>query len=250
VVGLVFGVLTLTWVASGLISMNPWGFLESRGRGEATLAQGPTPIWGDVKASIDTLRTQPSVANVVSLTTAPFGGKLYWMATLDDGSVKRLDAAGHIAPPNEIELAQAAARIAGDRGIAEQRLVNEEDAYYYARQRRRFEQIALPVYRVILNDEEQTRYYLDANTGSLLQRADATGQRRRWLFSGLHRLDFTEWMRARPFRDIMMWLTLLGGLALSVTGVYLAVRRVRSDIAVVFRRRTSSTGASESRAPS
>ena len=85
-----------------------------------------------------------------------------------------------------------AQRIAGDQGIAEQGLLTEEDAYYYSRQRRRFEQVVLPVYRVILKDEEQTRYYLDPNTGALLQRADATGRWRRWLFSGLHRLDFTE----------------------------------------------------------
>jgi hypothetical protein len=32
VMGLIVGVLTLTWVFSGLVSMNPWGFLES-GRG-------------------------------------------------------------------------------------------------------------------------------------------------------------------------------------------------------------------------
>jgi uncharacterized iron-regulated membrane protein len=98
--------------------------------------------------------------------------------------------------------------------------------------------------------KEQTRYYLDPNTGALVQRADATGQWRRWLFSGLHRLDFTPLMRARPFWDIMMWLTMLGGLAVSVTGVYLGIRRIRSDVAVVFRRRTSNTGASESRMPS
>jgi hypothetical protein len=42
-------------------------------------------------------------------------------------------------------------------------------------------------------------------------------------------------MRARPFRDILMWLTLLGSLAASVTGVYLAFRRVRSDIFVLLR---------------
>jgi hypothetical protein len=48
----------------------------------------------------------------------------------------------------------------------------------------------------------KTRYYLDPNTGALLQRADATGRWPQWLFSGLHRLDFAEWMRTRPFRDI------------------------------------------------
>ena len=196
---------------------------------------------------MENLRSQPSLANVVSLTTTPLGGKLYWMATYNDGSAKRLDPDGHAAPPNEVELAQAAARIAGDRQIAEQRLLNEEDVYYYARQRRRFEDLVLPVYRVTLADEEQTRYYLDPNTGALLQRADATGRWRRWLFSGLHRLDFAEWMRTRPFRDILMWLTLLGGVALSVTGVYLAVRRVRSDIIVLLRslRRLFETGQAE-----
>jgi hypothetical protein len=181
------------------------------------------------------LRTQPALADVVSLTSAPLGGTLHWMATFDDGSVRRLDAAGHIAPPSQLELAQAAQRIAGDVGIAEQRLMNEEDTYYYSRQRRRFGEVVLPVYRVILNDDAQTRYYLDPSTGALLQRADATDRWRRWLFSGLHRLDFTDWMRLRPFRDIMMWLTLLGGLAVSATGVYLAVRRVRSDLALLFR---------------
>jgi hypothetical protein len=95
--------------------------------------------------------------------------------------------------------------------------------------------VVLPVYRVILNDDEQTRYYIDPNTGALLQRADSIGRWRRWLFSGLHRLDLAEWMRARPLRDVLMWLTLLGGLAGSVTGVYLAFRRVRSDIFVLLR---------------
>src|SRR5437660_2584124 len=106
VVGLVFGILTLTWVLSGLISMSPWGFLDSRGRGEASLAQGPSPKWGDVRASLEELRTQPAAASVVSLTSAPLGGKLHWMATFDDGSVKRLDATGNIAPPCEVERAQ------------------------------------------------------------------------------------------------------------------------------------------------
>jgi PepSY-associated TM region len=81
VVGLIFGVLTLTWVLSGLISMNPWGFLEGRGRGEASLVEGSSPQWKEVKSSLDALRTQLAGTGVVSLTTAPLGGKLYWMAT-------------------------------------------------------------------------------------------------------------------------------------------------------------------------
>src|SRR5262249_37218612 len=147
VIGLIFGVLTLTWVLSGLISMNPWGFLEGRGRGEASLVEGSSPRWKDIKESLEAVRTQLAGSGVVSLTTAPFGGRLYWMATFNDGGVKRLDISGRVAPTSNGELAQAAQRIAGDRAIAEQGLVNQEDAYYYARQRRRFDEVVLPVYR-------------------------------------------------------------------------------------------------------
>jgi hypothetical protein len=41
-------------------------------------------------------------------------------------------------------------------------------------------------------------------------------------------------MRERPFRDVLMWLTLLGGFGLSVTGVWLAVRRVRNDVILLW----------------
>jgi uncharacterized iron-regulated membrane protein len=234
VTGLVFGVLTLTWVFSGLVSMNPWGFLESDGGVDTSVIQGPSPRWKEIKASLETLRTQLAGSGVVRLTSAPLGGRLYWMAIFDDGSSRRLDISGVPAPTTEAELAAAAQRIAGNVAIAEQGLVNEADAYYYALQRRRFEDIALPYYRIILNDDEQTRLYLDASTGALVHGVDSAGRWRRWLFSGLHRLDFAEWMRERPFRDVLMWLMLLGGLGLSVTGVWLAIRRVRSDVILLW----------------
>jgi hypothetical protein len=55
--GLVFGLFTLTFVASGLISMNPWGFLEGGGGGgEIGRLEGPPARWGEIKASIAALQ--------------------------------------------------------------------------------------------------------------------------------------------------------------------------------------------------
>jgi len=42
-------------------------------------------------------------------------------------------------------------------------------------------------------------------------------------------------VRARPAWDIIVITLMLGGLAAAATGVYLAVRRIRSDLAVLFR---------------
>jgi uncharacterized iron-regulated membrane protein len=231
-VGLAFGLVTLTWVVSGLISMNPWGFLEGGGRGgDLARVEGQPPKWSDVRASVEAVRAQPAVATAVSVTMATLGSRLYWLATQSDGSVTRLDAAGHPVPVSDTDLAEAAGRIAGAVGVAEQAMIDREDAYYFQRQ----DQFVLPVYRVILRDEEQTRYYLSPTTGSILQRADANGRWHRWLFGGLHRIDFTAWMRARPVWDILVLALMLGGLGVTATGLYLAVRRIRNDVVTVSR---------------
>jgi uncharacterized iron-regulated membrane protein len=247
--GLVFGVVTLTWVVSGLFSMNPWGFLESRGRGEASRVSGAAIKGSEIKASLEALRTRPSETNVVSLTSAPLAGRLYWLATYEDGTVKRLDAAGNVTLPSEADFAQAAERIASGAGagIAEQGLMRDEDNYYFSRRRR--DEVTTPVYRVILNDEERTRYYLSSETGELVARADATIRMQRWLFSGLHHINFTAWLRWRPLWDIVVLTLMLGGLGVTATGCWLAIRRIRSDLAMLFRPR-SKPGIAEPSMPS
>ena len=232
IVGLVFGVATLTFVVSGLISMNPWGFLEDeRPGGEQARLEGRLLKWGELRASLDAIRAKPEVAGAVSLVTAPFAERLYWLATRQDGTVTRLDPEGNIAPVSESDLVEAGKRIAGDVEIAEQALIDQEDAYYF----QQGERFVLPVYRVVLRDDESTRYYVDPHGGALLQRADATARRYRWLFNGFHRVDFTAWMRARPTWDIIVLTLMLGGLASAVTGFYLAIRRIRHDVVLLFR---------------
>jgi hypothetical protein len=67
----------------------------------------------------------------LTLVTAPFAERLYWLATRQDGTVTRLDAEGNIAPVSGSDLIEAGKRIAGDVEIAEQALIGAEDAYYF-----------------------------------------------------------------------------------------------------------------------
>jgi len=227
--GLAFGIITLTFVASGLVSMNPWGFLDSRGGGERARIEGAAMRWGAIKASLEAVKAQ--APHALSLASAPLAGRLYWLATDGAGQVTRLDAAGHPAPLSAADLAALATRIGGANAIASQDMLTREDTYYFAHH----DDVVLPVYRIILDNADATRFYLDPATGALLKRADANARWQRWLFSGLHRLDFTAGMRARPLWDIVMIVLLLGGIGLSATGVYLAIRRIRLDIAAVAR---------------
>ena len=85
--GLVTGVLALTWVASGLVSMNPWGFLESQDDPGAARLAGPPQAYADVQVALESAAARaPTVAQV---KLAPFDGRVFLMA-----GDQRLDAAG------------------------------------------------------------------------------------------------------------------------------------------------------------
>jgi len=48
----------------------------------------------------------------------------------------------------------------------------------------------------------------------------------RWLFSGLHSLDFTSLLRLRPVWDVVMIALLLGATLVCATGTYIGARRL------------------------
>ncbi len=224
--GLLFGIFTLTWVASGLISMNPWGFLESRS-GIRPQPEARSITWGEVQSSLVGIADRPVVTNIVSLGMAPLSGELFWIATEQGGAQVRLDAAGHVSSLTESQLLVAAQRAAGSDDIASAVLLRSEDSYYYQRRGA----IRLPVFRVIVNNADRTRLYLDPVSGRLLGSIDSAARWQRWLFDGLHTMDFSALLRASMAWSALVLLLLLGGLALSATGTYLAVRRVIRDIA-------------------
>ena len=228
--GLLFGVFSLTWVGSGLISMNPWGFLGG-GPGVAPAPEARSVTWNEVRTSLVAIAGNPAVPNIVNLVMAPLGGDLFWIATTQDGTKVRLDAGGHTRSMSPSDLQAAARRAAGSEGVAAATLLPHEDAYYYGRR----EPVVLPVLRVIVNDPDHTRLYLDPLSGRLLEQIDSDGRWQRWLFDGLHRLDFSPLLRASVTWSAVVVLLLAGGFGLSATGTYLAVRRVVRDIASLRR---------------
>ncbi len=127
------------------------------------------------------------------------------------------------------DLTAAAQRIAGGQAIASQEMLAREDEYYFGSPGQP-DRVTLPVYRVILNDAEHTRFYIDPASGNLLGRIDGAARGYRWLFNGLHRIDFAPWLRARPVWDVIVLVLMLGGLGVTGTGAYLAMRRIGRDL--------------------
>jgi hypothetical protein len=230
IAGLVFGVVTLTWVVSGTFSMNPWGFLEGGGGNERARLAGEPIAWADVRNSIEALKVNPP-QGAVQIASAPFAGRLFWLARKNDGATVRLDAEGRPAPVMMADLVAASERLAEGSSIESRETIVAPDAYYFDFSiAERSDAPPFPVYRVILNDAEHTRYYVSPETGQLLSKIDANGRGERWLFDGLHRLDFAQALRWRPLWDIVMLVLLLGGIGVTATGTYLALSRIKRDL--------------------
>lgn len=82
-----------------------------------------------------------------------------------------------------------------------------------------------PVYRLVCGN---IWYDIDASNGALLEKLDSSRRVFRWLFGGLHRLDF-PFLTTRPAlrTGLIVGLCIIG-LVFSLTGVVIAWRRVLS----------------------
>lgn len=220
--GLAAGLLTLTWVASGLVSMNPWGFLEGAPDDRPERLAGLVSF-GDVRQAIVAARDQGVVARQVTL--APLGGQVFMIA---DGV--RLDAAGRAAPLAPDDLAAGVRRMGP---VAGQELIAREDAYYFGHH----EPVALPVWRAEMADG--VRFYLDPASGQVIGRADEAAKGYRWLFEAPHRLDFVPGFDRGPGWAATVTLLLILAAAGVATGVWLGWRRLRSDVGQLWRKASS-----------
>ena len=235
VTGVVFGLLTLTWVFSGLLSMEPYAWNAARGLDvpRDALSGGPLDLarfpamdaraWDRIAAGrpvkeIELLRIQDDP----------------YYAVLDSGPL--LVAADTLTVRDEpfgVEslLGRLTAAVRGVP-VVESALLADYDAYYYARGNSREyarggRQAPLPVLRVKFGDPLETWVYVDPALSRVAASVHRFDRVERWLFNGLHSLDFGFWYDRRPLWDVGVIALSLGGLASSGIGLWIGCGRIR-----------------------
>lgn len=259
VTGALFGVFVLTWLVSGLLSMEPGGWAVGGGldpepvREELAgggLAPGAFP-------EVDAERWREAALPVASLRELRYrrilGEPYFAVRTAPPGRAGTEGpgggsgsggAAGYgdgpsAAGPGDVlvhaETMERARPVPDDVlvervrsahpgvEIEEVERLEAYDAYHYARDGGE----PLPVLRVKMADPDRTWLYLDPAAVGLVGRVDRLDRVERWLYHGLHSLDFGFWYDRRPLWDVGMIALLLGGLATSGLGLFLGVRRLR-----------------------
>jgi hypothetical protein len=220
--GLIFGIATLTWVVSGLASMNPWGWLESPGPGAELQNLAGRPMGGaDAAALVRALAANPA-PGVVSAELSVQDGEPYAILVRHDGSRTRAALPGLApAPPSRTELAIKARHAKPGVPLASQGLIRDGDAYHYSHH----SEAILPAWRAIYANADETRLYFDPRTGEVIGYADAPARAYRWWHYGLHRLDFGG-LNARPLWDAIMLPLIAGISVLCALGVWMGARRL------------------------
>ena len=255
--GVFFGLATLTWVFSGLLSMEPYAWTTARGLDvpRDALAGGPVdlarfPAWearawervagGRAVKEIELLRIEDDPYYAVQVGARPvdaaqaraaYAGRTHGGEAGRPASGPLLVAADTLARRTqpfgaESLLARLTAAVPGVP-VIDSELLAEYDAYYYARGYSRSRQAPLPVLRVKFGDPMETWVYVDPALGRIVASEHRLTRVERWLFNGLHSLDFAFWYDRRPLWDIGVIALSLGGLASSGIGLWLGCGRVR-----------------------
>jgi len=234
IAGLVAGLFSFTWMLSGLLSMGPFGVfdgarLESQARalwaGAApALARGPAEA---------AARVQADGLAPLEIDLQQVAGQAWWrvQARASDGALaQRLVRADGVqaqvlAALPDATLQAALAAMRPQRAAPQiERLAQYDDAYYARGQgAEALARRPLPVWRAHWPEDGIT-VYADPASARIVLQTDRRTPYKRWLYHGLHSLDFAP-LLARPLlRDALVLGLSLLGLGLCATSCVLAWR--------------------------
>ena len=223
--GLIFGVVTMTWIFSGLLSMDPWNWHPSSSptREQRQRVSGGPMLAGDLSAErirrvlkafapewpkeIEVVRFRgryfaTAAAGIVSFDEPQFGPR-------DQLPADRIVGAASAAMPGVL--------------IEGMSWLDRYDSYYYDRDGH----LSLPVLRARYGDPQQTWLYFDPRHGVIARKEERLSRLNRWLYHGLHSLDFPFLYYRRPLWDVVVIALSVGGILLSVTTLSASWRRLK-----------------------
>ncbi|MFC0250617.1 PepSY domain-containing protein [Massilia consociata] len=227
--GLLFAAVTITWIFSGLMSMNPWRIFDSGAAPLRTQAFEGGPL-------------APSARDAApgALLVAAGGSirELRWTRVLGTTVVQARSAGGRpllldseTARPVVPDAAALQAGIAQllPYPLARIERLDSYDLHYYARDDHTMTggtDKPLPVLRAVFTDPHASWVHVDPHTGAIVARSDRHKRWSRWLFAMLHSWDWLPLLERRPLWDLLLIVLSIGGTVMSVTGIVIGWRRL------------------------
>lgn len=229
--GLIFGLTTLTFIFSGLLSMDPWSWHPGTGptrQQRDAVAGGPLRIeqatpdrLREAVAVLSALPRSASTGALKELELVQFRGELFLRA--DEALVAAAEPQrGAFREFDRTAMVEAAELAMPGLAVEDAVWLTEYDPYYY----HRAGALALPVLRVRYADPQRTWLYLDPRRGAIVRKEERLTRLNRWLYHGFHSWDFPFLYYHRPLWDIVVIVLSIGGLLSAATTLVPAWRRL------------------------
>ena len=218
--GLICMLFVLTWIFSGWLSMDDGRLFSSGVPSEAdAMSIAGMPAWSAL--SRDEMRRVSGETKEVEWFA--FGGRIY-RRERRSADRQELFLAGAERDPamadraflrsGEIDAAAGHLTHRCDNAVA----VSSGDNYAVASI-----MAAAPIFRVVCGE---VWFHIDGANGAVLEKLDASRRAYRWLYGGLHTLNFPILMARPALRAAVIVILCACGLAFSLTGVAIAWRRL------------------------
>ncbi|KQT86428.1 peptidase [Methylobacterium sp. Leaf466] len=213
--GLAGGLALTGFLVSGWLSMNPNRWFTGPAPPAALVAAQAGP-WHPVGLDPAGLR-RVAAPDAVALRFTTLGGRPLVVSLTREG--RRVMGADGGPGPDEAQIVAAAMRAMGQAAPPTVERLTAHDAHWSGLGER-----PLPMLRLRFADPAATWLHVDPRDGTIAERLDRSGRAYRWLFDGLHRLDF--FVLAGPARELAQWALNLLGAVVVISGLVAGWRRV------------------------
>ncbi|PID94562.1 MAG: peptidase [Bacteroidales bacterium] len=147
-----------------------------------------------------------------------FGDKPYYEAIIG-GEIKHFDASVDSVKPLYLTEQEVLARIDEVTNAPKTiSLMTEYDNYHIGFTKR----VKLPVYKVVLDDADGSVFYVCPKTCET-RYYNNNKRAKKWIYPAFHSLRIKFFVEHPILRQCVMWILLLGGTVVSVTGIVLGV---------------------------
>ncbi|MDR1716963.1 MAG: PepSY domain-containing protein [Prevotella sp.] len=227
ILGFMFGIFVFTFVFSGMMSLAkvPGWMVKVHDPSAEKRLYSKQKIESDTYTLDYRLLYEKYHGQIKSVEWSSFGQKPIYKAVIDD-RLHTIDASGTSVLAMQLDEAAIKSRISLlHKEPAVISLMDEYDNYYVGLT----DHLPLPVYKVQVEDADNSTYYINPKNGNTRYFNNNT-KVRRWSYQALHSFKF-KFLAERPVLwNIVMWTTMIGGTLVSLTGVWLGFRYIKRKI--------------------
>lgn len=225
VLGLCAGLFVLSWIFSGWLSMD---------HGRLFMLPDPTEEQVDRFRGISLAKAAENIDVGVIQSLGSFqeleinavagSGVLVARSGSEQRTYSMSSSGKSVAPELPMSLVLAAVQNAWPEfGVISSGQTGAGDVYSQLRESK----LPADTLRVQLNDVGETWVHIDPFSGEILMVMDRGRRLYRWLFNGLHSLDFPGLVNRRPLWDVVIVSLMALGFTFSLTGAIVGIKHLR-----------------------